>query len=43
MELSRLRTAVRCLHELDLQLKSSRADGYELLERALVKIDSGKE
>lgn len=43
MELSRLRQGIRCLHALDLTLKSSRADAFECLEQTLVKIHSGIE
>ncbi len=42
-ETEALRRAVRLLRQLDLQLKSSKADSYELLEMALVRIQAGKE
>ena len=42
-ETESLRRAIRLLHRLDRQLKSSRADSYELLEATLVRIQAGKE
>lgn len=42
MEMSALRRGIRLLHELDLDLKSSRADPFELLEITLVRIQTGQ-
>ncbi len=40
-EIGALRRGIGLLHELDLRLKSSKADSYELLEAALVRLRTG--
>jgi len=42
-DLETLRRSIRVLHDLDLRLKSSRVDSFELLEEALVRIRTGVE
>ena len=43
MDTEALRRGIRLLHRLDLELKSSRADPFELLEETLVRIHAGDE